>query len=518
VATVSGLTKDRMLAIEAASVVSGEVDVSGDLILERHDGTQFNAGHVHGADGADATALMTVTDTDSTDITLDGAGTPADPWNLSVEVKDIAYDLLPNLTVTGLLSASYRGPGPATVRIDGEGSDTTNVPWLVPYEPSASRRVTLARYGAGWAIVGQTSYETITGGHRTLPLQLATNWVTYNESVGDTDWAEPRITQLPSGLVALSGLIRFSGGVPAAGSDVVINIPVGMRPDHPIIHWVNNSDTARVIDITTDGKIKVRGLWASNGYISLDGIAYWPSGTATWTTVPTGSFGSSFESQSGDVTNFGPVRYFKDPYGFVWLSGLVRVKVAVSTDNTPIFSLPADHRASAEQHMRVAGQDAYSGLGAQPGNGVNWKPGSPAGVGQWITLNGAVITTADAVANNPWYNLVGIINSWAVHAGAWPTPAVVRRGDGLCMSKGLLSGGAYGTTRAFVTPREIWPDRGRLIVDSIGNNNRIRWDISGEYENDYGGNRKRGGFSPVNGSAAAAWVSLDSMKWVTTSS
>lgn len=50
-ATVTGLSKDRMLAIEAASVVDGEVDGSGHLILERFDGTPIDAGSVIGPQG-----------------------------------------------------------------------------------------------------------------------------------------------------------------------------------------------------------------------------------------------------------------------------------------------------------------------------------------------------------------------------------------------------------------------------------------------------------------------------------
>lgn len=49
-ATVTVLTAEKMLEIEAASVVDG--DVSGDnLILTRHDGTEINAGNVRGPQG-----------------------------------------------------------------------------------------------------------------------------------------------------------------------------------------------------------------------------------------------------------------------------------------------------------------------------------------------------------------------------------------------------------------------------------------------------------------------------------
>lgn len=49
-ATVTGLTAERMLAIEAASVVDGDV-VGDNLILTQHDGTQINAGNVRGPQG-----------------------------------------------------------------------------------------------------------------------------------------------------------------------------------------------------------------------------------------------------------------------------------------------------------------------------------------------------------------------------------------------------------------------------------------------------------------------------------
>lgn len=50
-ATVTGLTAARMLEIEGASVVGGEVDLDGDLILTKHDGSEINAGAVVGPQG-----------------------------------------------------------------------------------------------------------------------------------------------------------------------------------------------------------------------------------------------------------------------------------------------------------------------------------------------------------------------------------------------------------------------------------------------------------------------------------
>lgn len=53
--TVTGLTAERMIAIEGASVVNGQVDGAGNLILTKHDGNTINAGHVAGAQGPQGT-------------------------------------------------------------------------------------------------------------------------------------------------------------------------------------------------------------------------------------------------------------------------------------------------------------------------------------------------------------------------------------------------------------------------------------------------------------------------------
>jgi len=45
-ATVQSMTLDRLLDLEADTVIGGHIDVAGDLILEQHDGGEINAGSV----------------------------------------------------------------------------------------------------------------------------------------------------------------------------------------------------------------------------------------------------------------------------------------------------------------------------------------------------------------------------------------------------------------------------------------------------------------------------------------
>ncbi len=49
-ATVTGLTAEKMLEIEAGSIIDGRVE-NGELILIQHDGTEINAGPVSGPEG-----------------------------------------------------------------------------------------------------------------------------------------------------------------------------------------------------------------------------------------------------------------------------------------------------------------------------------------------------------------------------------------------------------------------------------------------------------------------------------
>ena len=108
-AIVTGFTAERMLEMENATIISGTVNPSGDLILMTKDGTVVNAGHVK---GADATALLQIIDSSTVDLTLTGAGTPASPWQLSANVA------ISSSTVKGLVELATDTEATA-------GTDTT---------------------------------------------------------------------------------------------------------------------------------------------------------------------------------------------------------------------------------------------------------------------------------------------------------------------------------------------------------------------------------------------------------
>jgi hypothetical protein len=170
--------------------------------------------------------------------------------------------------------------------------------------------------------------------------------------------------------VVLTGLIRFTNGVPAGAAVIVSGMETELRPEFEIIHYVNNSDSNKSVSIKPDGTIVVRGTaFITNGYLSLDGIAYWPANTATWIPVGTAgsSFGTGFSSDATFETVFGKPAFYKDIYGFTWGRGLVKLTTSSPTDNQVMVNLPDAYRTAPSEggkHFRTTGADTFAVIGS----------------------------------------------------------------------------------------------------------------------------------------------------------
>lgn len=131
-ATVTGFTAERMLEIENETVVSGLVDVNGDLLLYTREGTEINAGYVKGDPGDDATVpdasttvkgkaeLSTdaenITGTDTVRTTTPKSTKAAfDSWNANDVSRLDAHDLIVNVMGSKVIK-------PASVTVSGGGS------------------------------------------------------------------------------------------------------------------------------------------------------------------------------------------------------------------------------------------------------------------------------------------------------------------------------------------------------------------------------------------------------------
>lgn len=417
--------------------------------------------------------------------------------------RTMRRDQMPGYSVRGYLDATYRGWGAAMVRVGDPTAPLTGpYNWRVPYQPNGSRLVALVRTSdGGWDIAGQATDETIL-----LPYDPAMVSI-YHERTLDFAWnLRPRATKLAmSGLVVLSGMFQTIGTL-ASGTLIGV-LPEGMRPPIRLIFPMEYGDSARSLDIWTNGNMTLSASPGANAYISLDGIAFHPAGVGTWTNV--GSGGSAFGANFGEWTNpaYGPCAYYKDPWGFVWWRGLARVNVTTTLDNTSIVTVPATHRVANEQHFRTTGNNVYSGLGGKNTDGLNWKLGSGGTVGQWISLTGAVFVTADALTLNPWRN-ASFANGWGQYAG-FPIAAYARREDGLAMTKGLVRAGTINASMSAMG-EEMWPTGGAIILAAISNQERARMDVTAARNIDVG----VGPGALVGRTASNAWFSWDGMKWV----
>lgn len=381
--------------------------------------------------------------------------------------------------------------GPAKLDfLDGNGVSSTAYDWETPYIPWNSRIVHVAPRGGSLKIVSQ--------GSERVPLTLNSNWITYNERNTTGEFRHARVDKLSSGIVVLGGLIAAKTA-PAADS-VIATLPAGSRPDYRTYFGINHADVAKCIYIEPTGEIKCSSSgWTAN-YLSLDGIAFPAAGVATWTNVGAVGSGSAFQNGWVDFGSaaLGVPRFWKDPFGFVWLQGLV--KNGTTADNTPIFTLPTTHQSYAQHHMVTASAETYGMVGTTADNtAVACKANNSA---TWINLTGAIITTSEARSNNPWQDVTQYANSWGKH-GSFTQPSFLRRADGLCMAMGLISAGTLGTP-SMAMPAELWPDK-HILMAAGANSARARIDLSAS-------TTTSGLFYPMQGSNA--WFSLDSKVWL----
>lgn len=394
---------------------------------------------------------------------------------------------------TGLLDDAYRGPGPASVLMDDWGTEIGPLEWMGQYQPHGSRRVNVARVGGAYRILGHNDEGL-------LRPTLTSNWIAYDLRQVVTEWRWELATLLPSGIVVLGGLIN-SKTTPAT-DELIMTLPVGMRPDYDWVVSVNQADVARLLVIKANGEVRAFGSGWTNGFVSLDGIAFPAAGVADWMNV--GDAAQPWINTWGPYQSatFGPPRTWLDPYGMVWAAGCVQG--GSFTDSTPIFQLPPDRRGYAQHHMHTGSGGGYGMVGhnSTPFDRINVKGGN---TGAFISLHGAVWATAAGRSDNAWFDVPYYSNGWQRYSPTeFTIPSMLRRQDGLGMLGGFISTGTLGAA-AFILQRELWPDR-RLLLQSGANSTRARLAIGGRNQ------LVAGTLYPEQGSNA--WFSLDSKMWL----
>ena len=495
-ATVSSLTKDRMLAIEAASVVSGEVDVSGDLILTKHDGSQFNAGHVAGEDGDDATALLDIQDTTSVDLTKTGSGTPLDPWVVKADVKTTFLE--PYLTLTGVVKSRSMFSVVVTTTL---GDITVPTPKDAVW---TGDRVSLDKNAAGTYVITSVS-ETFTS------IGMLNNWTSYSDFNSTDEYGFGTLRNqigvtLRNGFVHLHALVQ--GGTVTALTTIAI-LPAGMRPDYTMLFQAETNGVLRSIYVLATGEIQVGPNFQASAFISLDDIIFPVAGRATW--IPIGTGGSTFASGWVDYGNaaYGPARYWVDEFGIIWFGGLI--KNGTTADLTPMVHLPSALAAGADpcnQLFSCVSADVfgYLGYGIVSGSATKSSLVFRGGNNAWVSLCGITARSGLSDSLIPWRTPRTLSNSWTAYNSGYPTMKQAIRGDGMFWYQGLICNGTVGPSVYFAFAD--W--EGRYSRTSIrmtaAGSARARVDFIGTGSSA----APKGSLNPNSGSNA--WLSLENLK------
>lgn len=519
-AVVTGLTADRMIEIEGQSVVSGQVDGDGHLILTKHDGTEVDAGHVRGANGAagppGANGSLHLNVDDGTDLSssvglnLTGSGTPGSPWNLSASLVGIPNKFL----LYGMIEADYRG-GFCDVRLESDYNDNVaageviSANWITPYIPTKSRRVRIIPvvgiYGLEFHIVGQEEDKRYFSPNLTYFREFSDHKqrLSYSSRI--------RADLLPSGLVVVSGMLNTVQAVPAG--TVLATLEQGVRPSVDMLFLANSNDTHNSLTVKSNGQIVVNNAMANNSWISLNKIVFWAAGYGNWVNITPAT---GFRADTVQYPTYGAPQYYVDDHEFVWFRGIIEPSATIPAGDNLVFSLPEDARSFVRQHQAACNFAGFAPVELSNTTGMILKPPLSTSTAQGFSFASCFGINQNAFDFNKavLYTPYDMISPWVRHTASLPPWSYGMREDGLRFLSGMVRGGT-GTASplgVFHEP-EYAPEEGRLAFWGTGNHAFNRIDVLGskpDFELD-------GRYSSVLSQTIANsshWLSLDGTCWI----
>lgn len=278
-ATVTGLTADRMLAIEGASVVSGSIVVD-DLVLTKHDGSTVNAGNVRGPVGPTGPFDLPSMRSAITGNTIN-AGNISGTINISTYVDT---STIVNASIVGVL-------------VGDVAFDASNFPsnasgpafrFLLIQDATGGRKATFT----GFHLIGLDDYLSTQPNNVTIVefYNIATGWVAKLQRASVPTWTllslvAPFTSWYRNASYRVSKqLIEFSGSIhgtfTTAGTNYgvltgfpVSLIPVGYTADFRLPCSFDTGPGTLFIDSTT-GAISVKPSVGSATICSLEGVGW----------------------------------------------------------------------------------------------------------------------------------------------------------------------------------------------------------------------------------------------------
>lgn len=414
-ATITGLTAERMLEIEAQCIVNGAVDLSDHLILTKHDGTTVDAGNVRGPAGSTgATGTLAASTAASIDTAAGAGGARLDmrDQGAGTNLKRARIKNEAGKTVLDQPDDAY-----GTIRKVGAIFDHNTGTFEIPHY--------LATYGAderrpGWQQSRKKRWlrnNAADASHRRMSILWA--------SRSNTDWASNEGIYITVRTGYYSGGSRtrcfLSGGynspfvltpleavgprpiMPIMTPDALVTgsiyqvevyvqmpqymgviVEVEHSEDYAELAWGAAFTTFNQMQFNPDGRTTVLG--ADPGFWQ-SGAGALPGLMGTWQNVGIG--GSSPPLLNGWVFYGGAEqnpRFRKDTRGVVTIEGLVKNGTAATT----IFQLPVGYRPTNTRRFATLANGAISYLAIGTNGNIDQGPGASTA---WQAFDGIQFAT-----------------------------------------------------------------------------------------------------------------------------
>lgn len=318
------------------------------------------------------------------------------------------------------------------------------------------------------------------------PMTLENNWVLYSPP-----FTAPAYTKTSTGLVVLKGMVK-------SGSGTIATLPAGYRvgTNEYLLFENSSNQTMGRVDITTSGAINLSV--GSNAWFSLDGIAFYPSGTTF--TAPT-AFANGWQNYSpgsGDP-NWAQAGYYVDSLGRVTTRGLVRS--GTTTDGTQMMTLPAAVMPPEYMHVVNVNTNAAGMVGFNPANNSILAKGGSNG---YVGINTTYYPTGrptGSTCTTQWCNLT-MQNGWVHYGSPYATPQYTKSADNMVFLKGLIRSGSAATMASL--PSAYCPKE-QLLLTVVISGGWGRVDISAGTS---------GGCSVVGSAYSNVWTSFDNIHYI----
>lgn len=313
-----------------------------------------------------------------------------------VKVPGATPQVTDSTTLTATITGLPVGSGKVTVYAKNANGTGPGTPAAIDVLPAPVAVVT----------PGQASDNVVW-----TALKLLNGWEDYNANHDTNIFPSPEVAK-SGNIVQVRGLVN--DGIQTADTVIAV-LPAGFRPSYRTIFVVAGTGNVQAtVDVLANGEIRVRNSPGPKGgmFLSLDQIIFPVAGTP-WVTVAPTAYVNGWASYSNTST-YGPVRYWQDPDGLVWLGGLI-ANVTPPTSDSQVFTMPSTTlNGWTTQALVSAGAGGTGGMLVNTGGGVSIKGNTFTNTG-WVSLGGVFYGTQLSQTQLNW-QFSKLANGW-VKAG-----------------------------------------------------------------------------------------------------